>query len=208
MSLPPLVTVNDVTERLPSGMTIDDGRVASLIRDASAAVRRFTKQDFTIGTTTQDIRPIGYRIRLPQRPVLAVNSIQIKLPGSQAGVYTTLPAWYWDGSDEVWLIDGSSIVNLAEEVISALQWQTPVVRVNYQHGYTEVPDDVVGVVCSMVTRLLTAPGLGGVISETVGEYSYRLSDAAAQGPMTLTDSEQKILREYQPKGTKTIELRG
>ena len=208
MALPPLVSVNDVTSRLPSGMTIDDGRITSLIRDASAAVRRFAKQDFTLGTTTIDIRPIGYRLKLPQRPVLAVTSLQIKLPGSQAGVYTTLPAWYWDGSDEVWLVDASTVVNLAEEVISAVRRLTPVVRVTYQHGYTDVPDDVVGVVCSMVTRLITAPGLGGVISETVGEFSYRLSDAASQGPMTLTQSEKDVLREYQPKGTKTVELRG
>lgn len=208
MSLPPLVTVNDVTERLPSGITIEDGRVAALIRDASASVRRFAKQDFTLGTTTQDIRPIGYRLKLPQRPVLDVISIQLKLPGSQTGVYTAIPAWYWDGSDEVWLVDGSTIVNLAEEVISALKWMTPVCRVTWQHGYTVIPDDIIGVVCSMITRVVTAPGLGGVISETVGEYSYRLSDAAAQGPMTLTDSEKAILREYQPKGTKTIELRG
>jgi hypothetical protein len=60
----------------------------------------------------------------------------------------------------------------------------------------------------MVIRILTAPGLGGVISETVGEYSYRLSDAAAQGTMGVTDAEKKILESYLPRRTSTAELRG
>jgi len=208
MSLPPLVKVGDVTDRLPSGIAIDENRIITLIKDASAAVRRFTKQQFTVTTTTSNIRPIGYKLKLPQRPVLDVIDIQIKLPGAQAGVYTSIPSWYWDGSDEVWLVDGSAVVNLAEDVISALQYMTPVCRVTWQHGYNEIPDDVVGVVCSMVARLLSAPGLGGVISESVGEFSYRLSDAAVQGPMTLTQSEKDILSSYQSKSSKTIELRG
>lgn len=208
MSLPPLASINDVISRLPSGTVIDENRVISLLRDASATIRRYTKQDFTVAMTTQDIRPIGYKLKLPKRPVLDVVSIQIKLPGSQVGVYTSIPSFYWDGSSEVWLVDGSSVVNLAEEVISALEWMTPVCRVTWQHGYTEIPDDVVGVTCSMVNRIITAPGLGGVISETVGEFSYRLSDAAAQGPMALTQSEKDILDDYCPKGNKVIELRG
>ena len=208
MALPPLVSVNDVVSRLPSGITVDDARVVALIQDASASVRNFTKQDFTINTTTLNIRPQGYRIKLPKKPVLDVVSLQLKLPGSTAGVYTTVPGWYWDGSDEVWLTDGSSIINLAEEVITALRWHTPTCRVTWKHGYDEVPDGVVGVVCSMITRLITAPGLGGVISETVGEFSYRLSDTAVQGPMALTEAEKFTLQDYQPKGSKTIELRG
>ena len=147
MSLPPLATINDVTSRLPSGVSIDENRAISLIRDASATVRRYTKQDFTIGTTTANIRPIGYKLRLPQRPVLDVISIEIKLPGSRLGTYTSIPAWYWDGSDEVWLVDGSSVVNLAEEIISAMEYMTPVCRVTWQHGYTDIPDEIIGVVC-------------------------------------------------------------
>jgi hypothetical protein len=206
MSLPPLVSVNDVTARLPSGLSFDDSRIAMLIKDASAAVRRFAKQDFTLNTSTTDVRPIGYKLRLPQRPVVAIVSVQIKLPGSDT--YSSIPSWYWDGSDELWLMDSSTVVNLAEEVIDAFTQQTPVCRITYQHGYSTVPDDIVGVVCSMVTRLITAPGLGGVVSESVGEFSYRLSDAAAQGPMTLTQSEKDVLAAYQPKGSNTIELRG
>jgi hypothetical protein len=206
MSLKPLVTVTDVTDRLPSTVTVEEKRVAALIADASAAARRISKQEFTIRQSTVGIRPIGYKLRLPQSPVISVDEISIRLPNSLTTV--TIPGWYWDGSDEVWLTDGGSIINLAEELLFVLQWQTPTCLTTYTHGYTEVPDDVVGVVCSMVNRIITAPGLGGVISESVGEYSYRLSDAAAQGTMGLTEAETKILRSYIPRKTSTAELRG
>lgn len=204
-SLPPLVSVGDVLGRLPASVTVDENRVLNLIKDASAAVRRFTKQDFTVVTETQGIRPIGGKIKLPQRPVLAVNDISVRLPNSLTE--STIPGWYWDGSDEVWLTDGGTIINLAEELLFVMEWQTPECQVNYTHGYDTVPDDVVGVICSMVTRIVTAPGLGGVISENVGEYSYRLSDAAAQGPMSLTQAEKDALASYRPRRTNTIELR-
>jgi hypothetical protein len=206
MSLKPLVTVTDVTDRLPSTVMVEEKRVAALIADASAAARRISKQEFTIRQSTVGIRPIGYKLRLPQSPVISVDEISIRLPNSLTTV--TIPGWYWDGSDEVWLTDGGSIINLAEELLFVLQWQTPTCLTTYTHGYTEVPDDVVGVVCSMVNRIITAPGLGGVISESVGEYSYRLSDAAAQGTMGLTEAETKILRSYIPRKTSTAELRG
>lgn len=206
MSLKPLVSVADVTDRLPSTVTVEERRVAALIADASAAARRISKQEFTIRQSTVGIRPIGYKLRLPQSPVISVDEISIRLPNSPTTV--TIPGWYWDGSDEVWLTEGGSIINLAEELLFALEWQTPLCLTTYTHGYTETPDDVVGVVCSMVNRIITAPGLGGVISETVGEYSYRLSDAAAQGTMGLTEAETKILRSYIPRKTSTAELRG
>jgi hypothetical protein len=206
MPLPPLVGVEDVIARLPSTVTVEVPRVTALILDASAAARRISKQEFTIRQSTVGIRPIGYKLRLPQSPVISVDEISIRLPNSSTTV--TIPGWYWDGSDEVWLTEGGSIINLAEELLFALEWQTPLCLTTYTHGYTETPDDVVGVVCSMVNRIITAPGLGGVISETVGEYSYRLSDAAAQGTMGLTEAETKILRSYIPRKTSTAELRG
>jgi hypothetical protein len=206
MSLPPLVGVADVTARLPSTVTVEIPRVTALILDASATARRISKQEFSVQQTTVGIRPIGHRILLPQSPVISVDDISIRLPNSSTMV--AIPGWYWDGSDEVWLTDGGSIINLAEELLFVMQYQTPMCFVQYTHGYTEVPDDVVGVVCSMVNRIITAPGLGGVISETVGEYSYRLSDTAAQGTMGLTEAETKILRSYIPRKTSTAELRG
>jgi hypothetical protein len=196
VSLPPLVSVSDVTARLPSSVTVEAVRVLALIADASAVVRSFTKQQFTTSQTTDRIRPVGFRVVLPQRPVVSVDSVAVLLNNETP---TPFPGWYWDGSQELWLLGESQIINLAEELALGLRYQTPIVLVTYTHGYATTPDDVVAVVCSMVTRTLTAPGLGGVVSESVGEYSYRLSDTAAQGALTMTDSEKKALDSYRRK---------
>lgn len=205
MSLPPLAQLSDIANRLPEAMSVETVRTTSLIADASAKVRSFTRQQFTTSQSTVKVRPIGHRVRLPQRPVVSVDALALQLQNSATP--TPFPGWWWDGSDELWLTTGEQVINLAEELLFALKYQTPVCVVTYTHGYAQVPEDVLAVVCSMVTRTLTAPGLGGVVSEGVGEYTYRLSDAAAQGPMALTDAEKETLRPYLPRRGATAELR-
>jgi hypothetical protein len=206
MSLPPLAQVADVTDRLISTANINPTRIVSLLKDASAKVRAFTKQDFTVSQTTANVRPLGYRLKLVQRPIISIDNVAIRLQNNAGAI--SFPGWWWDGSSEVWLMDTNQIVNLSEELESVMAWQTPSYDVTYTHGYASIPDDVIGVVCSMVVRSLTVPNQGGVISESVGEYSYRLSDAAALGPMTLTKSEEDTLRSYKPRQKSTFELRG
>lgn len=198
MSLPPLAQSSDVTARLPATLTVPTGRMTALIADASAVVRSYTKQQFTQSQTTERIRPIGYRIRLPQKPVVSVDSLSLILNNAAPVAF---PGFWWDGSDEVWLLNENQVINLAEELMYALRYETPVALIQYTHGYSTTPDDVLAVVCSMITRTLTAPGLGGVVSEGVGEYNYRLSDAAAQGALTLTDSEKSVLSSYRRRTT-------
>lgn len=205
MSLPPLAQLSDISDRLPAAVSIETQRATALIADASAVVRSFSRQQFTTSQSTVRVRPIGGRLRLPQRPVVSVDNLALRLQNNAAPV--PFPGWWWDGSDEVQLATGDLVVNLAEELAGALSLQTPVCEVTYTHGWAQVPADVVAVVCSMVTRTLTAPGLGGVISEGVGEYTYRLSDAAAQGPVTLTEAEKEVLRPYKPRKAATAELR-
>lgn len=204
MSLPPLAIVDDVQARLPATFTIETARATVLIKDASSVVRKYTKQDFTLGQTTEEIRPIGYRLKLTQEPVISVDGVSVRLP--MQATLQPFPAWWWPGGDEVWLLSGDQVINLAEEVQYALRWMTPMMYVKYTHGYDVTPDDVTAVVCSMVIRTLTAPGLGGVVSESVGEYSYRLSDAAAQGTMAMTEAEKEALKHYRPK-PRSAELR-
>ena len=197
-TLPPLAQSSDVTARLPATLTVPPDRMTALIADASAVVRSYTKQQFTQSQTTERIRPVGYRIKLPQKPVISVDSLSLILSNSNPVAF---PGFWWDGSDEVWLLNENQVINLAEELMYALRYETPVALIEYTHGYATVPDDVLAVVCSMITRTLTAPGLGGVVSEGVGEYSYRLSDAAAQGALTLTDSEKGVLSSYRRRTT-------
>lgn len=207
MGLPPLAQVRDVTNRLPSTISVEPIRVTALLADASAAVRRFTKQTFTATQSTANIRPVGSRLRLPNQPVISVDDVRVWL--QRDGDPAPFPAWFWDGSNEIWLLtSGNYVINMPEEMTDTLAWQTPMFAVTYTHGYTEIPEDVVAVVCSVVTRLITAPSMGGVVSENVGDYGYRLSDIAVQGPMALTSAEKSILAAYQPAPMSSLELRG
>lgn len=207
MPLPLLAQVADVSARLPSGITVDPARTAVLLQDASAIARRIAKQTFTLATTTEKVQPTGYRLKLAEQPVKSIISVSIQLPGQAAP--QPFPNWYWPGDNEVWLLYEGQVINLPESVAYLMQWQTPPCFVNYQHGYDDglVPDDVVAVVASMVVRTVTAPSMGGVVSENVGEYGYRLSDAAAQGSLALTKAEEDVLLSYRPKYKNTIELR-
>jgi hypothetical protein len=205
MSSATLAQLSDVEARLPSSMAIEAVRANSLLADASAVVRSYSKQSFTISQTTDKVRPVGYKIKLNKKPVRSIISLALIV--ANGGSPVPFVGWWWDGSDEVWLSTGDQILNLSEEMQFAMQHRTPIIFATYSHGYDTVPDDVVGVVCSIVIRILTAPSLGGVISEGVGEYNYRLSDAAAQGVMALTEAEKEILKKYRPKSKNTIELR-
>jgi len=203
VSLPPLATVDDLQVRMFRALTTEEiSRAEFMLADASAVIRNYTRQNFTSVRTTQRIRPIGYRVRLPQRPVVDVHSVNLVIDRM------LIPAtgFTWDGTDEVWLTNWSQIINLAEVAYEWLATHTPVAEVDYTSGYAETPPDVLGVICSMITRTLSAPGAGGIISEAVGEYNYRLSEAAAQGPLTLTDAEKRILAAYRPAGV-AVELR-
>lgn len=203
MSLPPLATVSDVEDRMYRAMTGDEIlRVDRMLVDASAIVRNYARQNFTTVRATERIRPLGYRVRLPHRPVVTVHSVSLIIEG------TAMPAvgYVWDGTDEIWLAEAGQIINLAETAYEWLATNTPVAEVDYTSGYDEAPADVVGVTCSMIARNLSAPGGGGIISEAVGEYTYRLSEAAAQGPLTLSQSEREILAGYRNNGI-AIELR-
>lgn len=177
-------------------------RIDVLLDDTSAVIRNYTKCLFTSVRATERIRPIGYRVRLPHRPVAAVHGVSL-LINTQ-----TIPVagFTWDGRDEVWLADVGTVINLAETASEWLATHTPVAEVDYTSGFDEVPRDVITVICSMIARGLSAPGGGGIISQAVGEYSYRLSDAAAQGPVMLTDAEKAVLSVYRPTGT-VVELR-
>jgi hypothetical protein len=74
------------------------------------------------------------------------------------------------------------------------------VRVTYDHGYDPVPADLVDVVYGLAGRSLASPTAGQVRQETIGAYSYQLSDMTA-GPGTgwaagLTAAEAATIQRY------------
>lgn len=184
--LPPLATISDVECRLARSLTeAESDRMECLLRDASAAVRSYTGQQFTVTEDDQvRIKVRGGMIRLPQRPVTAVSAV--------ASTTGTALLHTWDAGSQIWLSTYLPSANLAPHR-NAGQYAD----VTYSHGYATVPDDIVAVVCQMASRALgTAPDQTGVQSETVVSYSYQLGAAAAAGGIGMLPAERQVLDRY------------
>ncbi|HEX5119848.1 MAG TPA: hypothetical protein VFW65_32075 [Pseudonocardiaceae bacterium] len=204
----PLATLDDVTARYPGTLTQDQqGRAAALLTDASTVVRSFTRQQFTAGASTERIRPIGERLYLRQSPVVSVDAVAVVDVLATSGLLTLpLGAWMWDGGQEIWIGALNVVINLPDDIAELLEYEVPLVQVTYTHGYDTIPDPVISVVCSVVVRALDIPGPTGIVSQTVGGLSYRLSPAAQDGVLGLTDAERCLLAPYR-RPASTVELR-
>jgi hypothetical protein len=191
-----LAAKEDLADRLGRELTTAEAnRADALLADASALVRAFTGQEFS-GPTEESVvlRGQGAAIRLPQRPVTAVTSVVAI--GGNGLPDVALVDWIFDGIDTIRVGEGSFVINMP-----AVWWDDDgypgTFRVDYTHGYTTVPADVVAVVCGMVLRTLTAPTMaGGVRSETIGPYSYQLDAAGTGLSVMLTQADRDALKRY------------
>lgn len=197
----------DLEARLGRELTpAEQERVEALLGDASALVRSYTGQTFAhVEDDVVVLRAVGGVIVLPQRPVTAVTRVEV-IGGSEALPDFTTSDWLFDGIDSIRIGDGGTIINLPEA-----WWDDDgypgTYRVTYSHGYQQVPGDVVAVVCGMVNRTLTAPTMaGGVTSETIGSYSYRIESPGMGLAVALSDEDRKILARYRSTAT-TVKVR-
>ena len=174
MSLDPLATAEDVEVRLGRDLTVDETtQIEAILADVSAAIRAYIGQDITAGTSTDErIRARGASVRLPQRPVTAVDSVK-SVDGGSAISFT----WY-----------AGDIIDLG--CAQSTGW----VDVTYDHGFEEVPADLVALTCNIALRVFGTPAeQGGLQSESIGTYSYSIGGAAAAGPIGLLDDERSLL---------------
>ena len=203
----PLASKADLVDRLGRDITCDEGaRADALLADASALVRAYTGQDFTQTDDAQvTMRAQAGLIRLPQRPVTGVSSVVAI--GGNGTPDLTLTDWWWDGLDLIRIGAGEYVINLPEQWWDDEDGYPGTFRITYSYGYATPPADVVAVVCGMVLRTLTAPtSVGGVTSETIGPYSYRLESAGVGTAVALGDMERKALARYR-KTTGMISVR-
>lgn len=208
----PLATVEDLEARLGRDLTEEEAaRAGALLADASALVRGWTRQDFSLVVGDEVVlRPVGTVVRLPQRPVQAVASV-VATGGSEVIPDVPLPAgaWTWDGIDKVdiWPPDTSWLPSLPEAWADGALVDT--YRITYDHGDAEVPADVVAVVCAMVLRTLLAPSpVAGMVSERIGLYNYQLqqSTGSVGATVMMTADDRKALVRYRRTAT-TIQTR-
>jgi hypothetical protein len=192
----PLATKTDLAARLGRDLTCDEeARLEALLSDASTMVRSYTGQDFGTSTSTVTLRSQAGMIVLPQRPVTGITSV------TAIGIHGTpdigLADWWWDGLDKIRLGSGNCIINLPEVWWDDHEGYPGTYRVTYSHGYAEVPADVVMVVCGMALRTLTSPAIaGGITSETVGPYSYRIDTPGLGLSVVMNEAERQALSRY------------
>lgn len=187
----PLATQDDVEARLGRSLTLaESSRLDGLLIDGSAAVRRYVPQDFTEATTTDRLRVRNGRVTLPQRPVTAVSAVN-SITGDPV-LYT------WEGFDSI-----ATSPNVPD-TFAWVPWVNGIkaVDVTYTHGFNPIPDDIIGVVCSIVMRALGRDPIdAGLTSESIQGYSYSLGAAGAAGALGMLQAEKDILDAYKREGS-------
>lgn len=177
--LPPLATAADmVTYGYPPA---DD---AVLLR-ASTRVRLATpgRQQITPGSSTTVLTGIGPWL-LPQRPVVAVTQVL-----DRDGV--VVPA-------EQWELVGQ---HLKTAVCAPL-------TVAWDHGYVDMPDELVELVCSIAARLAVVPATvaAGARTEQAGGETVTWGMEAFAGTTGLTSPERAALDRLFPRRPRTTVL--
>jgi len=192
----PLATEADLVDRIGELTEAQTSRAGALLVDASAKVRGFCRQTFTlIEDDAVVLRPVGTLLRLPQRPVLDVTAVVAV--GCNGLPDLPLAGWCWDGADKVDVaaLNSGTFVSLPAWW-DDLDRHAVTYRVTYDHGYAEIPEDVVAVVCAMVNRTLTAPSMvEGMVSEGIGQYRYQLQQGggSAGTSVRLTGEDRQAL---------------
>lgn len=193
MALEPLATVEDLAGRLGRTLTGDEStRAELLLADASAAVRSHTGQEISSASSTTRLQVIDGRVRLPQRPVTDVTSVDNVDGAGQ--VFT----WY---SGDVLELGGVGYALINGPWPWAGRCGKAWVDVTYDHGYEEIPGEIVAIVCQIAGRALgTKPDDSGYTQESIGNYSYSVGGAAAAGAVGLLADEKRILDRYRRVG--------
>jgi hypothetical protein len=173
----PLATPEQLAARMTATATPE--RVDAALTDASATVRSYTGQHFTRAVTTDTLAShCCAQVRLPQRPVQEVLDVLVG---------DVVATWRFNGTDRVditWPRAGA--------------WYA---AVTYDHGYDEIPDDIVAVVCNVAARSLASPPeRAGMTQQSITNYSESFGSVGASGPVGLFADEQAILSRYRRSG--------
>ena len=197
MALPPLATAADLAA---AGATVTGSAAALALRRASARVRRYARQDFTlVEGDTITLAGGGRVLSLPQRPLVvdATHPLTVTELSGMTGI-------------ELECIEGRDFTRLGAELTRGEPWYQPTrlmgwpwnrpsgvwapqVRVTYSHGYTEVPDDVVDIVLDLAVMNLANPQ--ALREEAIDDYR-RVFASETIGGAALTADHKAALRPF------------
>lgn len=208
-SLPPLATASDLTARLGRELTpAEASRAGALLADASAQIRRYCRNDFQ---PAQDVTRVLYghdsEIELPHMPVNSVSSV-VAIGGGMLLPDIVVTWFTFDGVNRIRIHPGNwGIINLPEAWIQDSDAYPGTFRVTWNYGLADVPDDVVMVCANAVLGTLMAPTTAaGVVSETIGPYSYQLARSSGGIKVILTKDDLAPLKDYR-RNVRTLQAR-
>lgn len=182
--LPTLATPDDIVDRLGRNLNqVEAARVDALLRDGSAIIRRYCRNDFTYRENDNLIIVADAgELKLPNRPVWSVEKVIWK-SGFQ-GVLDFPISWYvFDGIDKITIPSpyGSGIINLPY-MWYLTAWYSDSFEVFYTYGYHDVPNEVTAVLCTAIISELATPTMSATLaSESIGAYSYSMRRTSGAG---------------------------
>lgn len=163
---------------------------AAMFARASARVRGYVRQQITAGTSTITVR--GPVVLLPERPVNSVTAI--------VDTFTDPDEPYTLEADEWHLRVGGLL-------------ETPNfggnLEVTYTHGFTDVPDELIELVCGVAARLdgVNPAAASGVQQETGGSESVTFGFDSYNAISELSTGEKRVLDRLFPKRANLVVLR-
>jgi hypothetical protein len=193
VTLEPLATVGDLEDRLGKSIT-NQAQAEAWMRDASALIRRYTRQQFTrVENDVVVLRVDRQSVFLPQRP--ADKPTNIVYADGQGVV--SVSAWWFNGLDQVdftppaWLLNGPAFNHLRRPTT---------VQITYSHGYATIPDDIISITCSVVGRVAAAPGImPGLRQGALDDFSFALGGNLVTGALQLLPDEKSQLDVYKSR---------
>jgi hypothetical protein len=169
-----LATISDVEARLGRSLTVGEiPKANAYLQDASALFIQRAVQKFEVGESTVRLFPKDGVVRLTQRPVIEVVTVKDI-----------------DGVEIDFTFDGhQSLYDLGDR---------RGVKVNYEHGSANIPQDVIGVVAGMVARTLSISpdAAAGVQQQAVGPFSQSYATWAVGAQVMLSPAEVKVADYY------------
>jgi len=191
----PFISVADLEAGIGETIALPNSLEVKISLDSACqAVRTYLNQTINLVEDDPEIHSgrYGKKIRLRQRPVREVTSVVVD------GTVID-PANYSVRGHIITLIDGSLWWTGNDNVV-----------ITYSHGWDlseasddNVPSDIRFVALSIAKRIWNDLGAdaasGAIVSETIGDYSYTLSEAAlatVTSASALSGGEQSALDPY------------
>jgi hypothetical protein len=183
--LPTLATPDDIMDRLGRNLNqLEAARVDAMLRDGSAIIRRYCRQDFLYQeSVTETFVADAGEIRLSNKPVWSIDSV-VWLSGNPALLGNMTISWYvFDGIDRITIPSPyeSGIINLPY-MWYLTAWYSDSFGVTYTYGYQNPPNEAVAVLCTAIISELATPTMSATLaSESVGPYSYSMRRTSGAG---------------------------